>query len=78
MAMAEISRTASASASPGARSAAGAFSMLGSTLNLSMNRRSIQSFQRQIRRPLRNSRPRDATAYLSPVLIRLSQCFWGL
>ena len=36
-----------------------------------MNRRSIQSFQRQTQAPSADQRPREATAYRSPVLTRL-------
>ena len=38
-----------------------------------MNRRSIQSFQRQTQEPANPKAARDATAYRSPVLISASQ-----
>ena len=71
MAMAEISLITSLLARPAGRSVFSSSSMSGKLLNLSMKRRSIQFFQRHIALPLRDQMPREATAYWSPVEIRL-------
>ena len=52
--------------------------MAGTFWNFSMNRRSIQSFSRQTQCPSAESRPREATAYLSPVVISFRNFVCGL
>ncbi len=52
-------------------------SMSGKSLNFAMKRRSIQSFHCHTQAPAKPSEPLEATAYLSPVLIKASQVFWG-
>ena len=58
-------------------SAAPASSIAGRSLNLAMKRRSIQSFQVQTHLPATDHPPREPTARLSPVLIRLRNFFCG-
>ncbi|HET6718498.1 MAG TPA: FAD-dependent oxidoreductase, partial [Rhodocyclaceae bacterium] len=68
-AIASRGRLRSAAASPARR-----FSGIGAnSLKRRMKRRSIQSFQRQTQSPRANSRPREAMAWRSPVLISASQ-----
>ena len=49
----------------------------GSSLKRRMNRRSIQFFHLHNQAPCSASSPRDATAYSSPVEIRLRNCRCG-
>ncbi len=69
IAMAEISLIASSPAN--AWSTSGKFSALitGSSLNMRMKRRSIQSLARHTQAPSRDQPLREAMAYLSPVLM---------
>ena len=76
MATTDSSRTTSGGARPGGRGGSRllpvvSWSITGSSVNRRMKRRSIQSFQRQTQAPSADIRPREATAYRSPVLTRL-------
>ena len=74
MAIADNACAASSPSSRTAEACAGAASCIaGNSLNRRMKRRSIQSFQRQTQAPWKCNPPREATAYLSPVLIRANQ-----
>ena len=63
--------------SPGAGAGAGSGAISGRSVYLRIQRRSIRSFTRHTQRPDTARPPREATAWASPVEIRLSQARCG-